>query len=222
MREASRRPRVIAIETGDQTPSLSMLNVGTPPDFQCPGSQVPEIFFPRKKDSNYTQARTLCAACPVLERCRTWGDINERDIPKSGLFGMLGGETPRERYNRRIGLRPSNEKKRSVFHPGCKPCIDCGRALRPSGVKAKEMPGTLNYAAHGRCSQCLNAAVKKGLVHPKQRRETYEGKHCAGCGRALRPWSKTVEEMPGTVKHHARGMCGSCYRTELRGLEVAA
>ena len=150
------------------------------------------------------------------------GDINERDIPKSGLFGMLGGETPRERYNRRIGLRPSNEKKRSVFHPGCKPCIDCGRALRPSGVKAKEMPGTLNYAAHGRCSQCLNAAVKKGLVHPKQRRETYEGKHCAGCGRALRPWSKTVEEMPGTVKHHARGMCGSCYRTELRGLEVAA
>lgn len=30
MREASRRPRVIAIETGDQTPSLSMLGGETP------------------------------------------------------------------------------------------------------------------------------------------------------------------------------------------------
>lgn len=155
MREASRRPRVIAVETGDQTPSLSMLSVGTPPDFECPGSQVPEIFFPRKKDSDYTQARTLCAACPVLDRCRTWGDINERYIAKASIFGMLGGETPRERIVRRTLNAPN-----TPTYSDLRKCSECETPIRPANTLIRDFPGTKSYGAYGLCGTCYHHARK--------------------------------------------------------------
>ena len=42
-------------------------------------------------------ARALCAGCPVLYECRTWGDAHE-PLP---LHGYLAGESVRERRRRR-------------------------------------------------------------------------------------------------------------------------
>ena len=38
-------------------------------------------------------------------------------------------------------------------------------------------------------------------------------KPCANCARILRPGRTTIEEYPGTeAVHHAKGLCGACYR----------
>jgi WhiB family redox-sensing transcriptional regulator len=50
----------------------------------------PDLFFP-PVGASVRKARTLCAACPVLEECR---DYAARTKPP---LGMWGGTTPRER-----------------------------------------------------------------------------------------------------------------------------
>ena len=52
--------------------------------------------FPERGESA-APAKALCAACPVLDECRTWGDAHE-PLP---LHGLLAGETVRERSRRR-------------------------------------------------------------------------------------------------------------------------
>ena len=203
----SSMPRVTAIETGSAVPSLSMISVGALPDFECPGAAFPDAFFPAKKDSDYASARAFCAACPVLERCRTRGDINERDIPKSGLFGMLGGETPQERIIRRANIirdRPTPE------YTDLPKCVDCGRYLRPAHSRAYQYPGTVANDGAGRCRPCRSMAISKGVIGRRSTNtKTYSP--CVGCDRPLRAWSTKAVDAPGTVVHHSHGMCRRCY-----------
>ena len=50
-----------------------------------------EVFFPEGKRRNYSQARRICAGCPVRKECLSYA--LERCIG----FGMFGGLTPGQR-----------------------------------------------------------------------------------------------------------------------------
>ena len=52
--------------------------------------------------TDWAPSRALCASCPVIDACRDWGDQNE---PRAQPFGMLAGETPRQRRDRRARER---------------------------------------------------------------------------------------------------------------------
>ncbi|MGL5826660.1 MAG: WhiB family transcriptional regulator [Nocardioides sp.] len=56
----------------------------------------PELFFPEKGGSS-TAARRLCAACPVLDECRTWTQILD---PRYGVWAGTT-ETDRRKQRRR-------------------------------------------------------------------------------------------------------------------------
>jgi hypothetical protein len=75
-------------------------------------SADPEVFFP--ETGTYAKALEICAGCSVLQRCRAWGDRAEATGMGSrgggALFGVVGGETPRERAERRRAARRPHAK----------------------------------------------------------------------------------------------------------------
>ena len=54
-----------------------------------------DLFFPAA-GKNATEAKAICAECPVLEPCREWGIGNE-------TYGIWGGLSERERRTLRRG-----------------------------------------------------------------------------------------------------------------------
>ncbi len=54
-------------------------------------------------------AKAVCAICPVIDRCRDWGDHVERGVGRQHLATVIGGETVDERVARRraqvLGMR---------------------------------------------------------------------------------------------------------------------
>jgi hypothetical protein len=71
-------------------------------DAACLGEPL-ETFFPGRGSTpaSFIRAREICAGCPVLGECRSSADRAERELPKSDLFGFVGGESPLERARRR-------------------------------------------------------------------------------------------------------------------------
>lgn len=62
----------------------------------CRGGDL-NVFFPVRDDENesggyYSEARKICARCPVSAACLDWAIANGQT-----QFGMLGGTTPVER-----------------------------------------------------------------------------------------------------------------------------
>jgi WhiB family transcriptional regulator, redox-sensing transcriptional regulator len=66
----------------------------------CLGADV-ELFFPSGPGATYAEARAICARCPVMLDCRRACDRAEGHATR--LFGVFGGESPRERAARRRG-----------------------------------------------------------------------------------------------------------------------
>jgi WhiB family transcriptional regulator, redox-sensing transcriptional regulator len=64
----------------------------------CLGADL-EIFFPPKGQS-ITEARAICADCPVLVECRSYIDRAEGGRV-SEVYGFVAGESPRQRIRRR-------------------------------------------------------------------------------------------------------------------------
>ena len=151
----SSMPRVTAIETGSAVPSLSMISVVAVPVIECPGAVSPDAFFPANKDSDYASARAFCADCPFVDRCRTWGDAVERDVPKSSVCGMLAGETPRERIVRRVMAAPAISD-----YPELRHCAECDSPIRPARTRARDYPGTKTSGGYGLCGACYHRAHK--------------------------------------------------------------
>jgi hypothetical protein len=70
----------------------------------------PETFFPNGDNGSaknfvlIREAKAICATCPALPRCRDYADALEQRVGRSHLFGVIGGETPAERWRRRRAL----------------------------------------------------------------------------------------------------------------------
>ena len=47
-------------------------------------------------------ATAVCKRCAVFAECRAWADRIEKGTYHDGLSTVLAGETPRERYARRV------------------------------------------------------------------------------------------------------------------------
>lgn len=57
----------------------------------------PELFYSSEPEDKLV-AISICETCPVMAQCRNWGDKNEHDYD---IYGVLGGETSRQRAIRR-------------------------------------------------------------------------------------------------------------------------
>lgn len=65
-------------------------------DAVCDEGDMPTFFL-----DDPSEAKDLCAICPVISACRRYGDWIERGIAPSKTYGVLAGESPAERVNRR-------------------------------------------------------------------------------------------------------------------------
>lgn len=71
-------------------------------DAACRGMDLQTFFLEGRSTPHvYDAARTICSRCDVLAHCREASDRAERGVPDGHLYGFVGGETPRERANRR-------------------------------------------------------------------------------------------------------------------------
>src|SRR5690606_33552653 len=94
----------------------------------------PDLFFPRRGEAA-TQARRICAGCPVRVECP------EHAREEGMRFGVWGGTTPPERQG-----MPRPKKLRAIVHGteggyrthlrrGERPCAECRAA---SAVASRE------------------------------------------------------------------------------------
>lgn len=106
---------------------------------ECNGMDV-SIFFPDQPcKSAYAQALAICKTCEVLVECLDDADATEYRGDHY-LFGVRGGETPKERGARRRGAIPRK--------------VTCGtEAGYDKHRKAHEKPCAACTAAHARNAQ---------------------------------------------------------------------
>jgi WhiB family redox-sensing transcriptional regulator len=104
----------------DRPESLwELLGLGSPEDTEwmrdglCAQTD-PEAFFPERGGST-RDAKAVCASCPVLVECRTYGmEHNER-------FGVWGGLSERER---RVLRRRAAVAEHGPCHGSAEPVMD--------------------------------------------------------------------------------------------------
>lgn len=108
----------------------------------------PESFFPEVGDAATAKtAKAICAACPVLEKCREYATSDET------LTGIWGGMTQRDRALARRGTKPArtaahgthggygaHRKRGEVACPECREAerIYSAARRRPARTKKKE------------------------------------------------------------------------------------
>lgn len=92
-------------------------------------------------------------------------------------------------------------------------CKRCDRPTRPRGARIEDYPGTVGEYGANKCLTCWKHE-KYGPPKGHQREHSDWGE-CTSCERPMRPHNATKAEAPGTVKHHARGVCTTCHRREL-------
>ena len=54
-----------------------------------------------------------------------------------------------------------------------KPCVTCGRLIRPKGWPAAKHPGTITHAGNGMCSTCLNNLRRERVKEEQRDRGPY-------------------------------------------------
>ena len=99
------------------------------PNRPCRGKTSTFVTFAREtrhaRETRVRLARQLCAVCPHLMACRTWG----REHPEE--YGIYGGLTDAERRPIRHGTMTSYNRH------GCR-CPDCETAMRRYETTRKE------------------------------------------------------------------------------------
>jgi hypothetical protein len=66
------------------------------------------MFCPEPGWATTSNAKAICAACPVITRCATECDLVEATLAPSALTGVVAGETRKERIKRRAAVaRPA-------------------------------------------------------------------------------------------------------------------
>lgn len=113
------------------------------------------VFFPHRENADTTrQARALCATCPVLEECRR--DCDEWEGLRYTIYGVVAGQTARQRYDRRRAIQRHAYPKR---------CLDCDRPIRASTIKKAARPGTV-LSVRGLCNACRRLRIERGQALP--------------------------------------------------------
>ena len=196
-----------------------------------------DIFF-SPNHAEMDAAKAICATCPVVDKCRAWGDKVE-DSTLSNLYGVLGGEGPLDRATRRRRALPSKKRPDSILNgkiqklDWSKPqnCVFCGRLMRHRSVHLEDAPGTILYGGDSMCFTCYHAQKDPSddsqPPMPLMPREPSRGgrraidwsgpRYCKGCGRLMRNPSIRPADAPGTVAYRARGLCRSCHRRQRGG-----
>jgi Transcription factor WhiB len=147
-----------------------------------------------------TQARTLCAACPVLQQCGRWiiNDCNSRDEPDHIIAGMTRDQRAQVRlelHRRRIANNPPKKccrckqtkpaaefRVRSSSETGLTyECVDCLRELdreRRARVRAEKTTKTSD--GEKRCKRCRRP---KALFEFWANKRTRDGREsvCRDC-----------------------------------------
>lgn len=94
-------------------------------DAACRGLD-PALFFPKRWDDEYREARAVCATCPVTFEC---ADHGARISPRDGMWGGMSPNQLRK-WRKTRGLGPDREKrcgKVSTYGNGCR-CDECRAA----------------------------------------------------------------------------------------------
>lgn len=87
------------------------------PQPACAGESV-QTFFPR--DGDYSEAKRICATCPVKDACLDKAMRDEAAYGTSYREGMYGGMTPRERRDLDEERRgEAAEKTKDCEHDDC-------------------------------------------------------------------------------------------------------
>lgn len=111
------------------------------------------LFFPDDDDyseENVSEAKALCAVCPVREQCLTFA------LETKDPWGVYGGQTPAQR-----GAKPSKKLEEDVpMEPNW--CAGgCGYTM-PRHTMAWLLPEQRNYYAQGRCANCYKRDARLG------------------------------------------------------------
>ncbi len=72
-----------------------------------------EFFFPEKGEKGAeqaSQAKAVCAECPVIEPCRDY--IYEVRFRYEDDYGIFGGTTPEDRHQMRFDAKKARRKER--------------------------------------------------------------------------------------------------------------
>ncbi|MCD4549691.1 WhiB family transcriptional regulator [Schaalia sp. lx-260] len=120
------------------------------------------FFFPVRSDSEEAaHALRICEFCPVIREClyeQLCRDVAHPRAVNDRWEEIFGGTRSRERRAIAVWVCKSGKSLDEVFDliaAGARPCEgDCGRLLRPQGVRAGAMPGTVAIAAGGMCKKC--------------------------------------------------------------------
>lgn len=96
-----------ALQRGRGPEHIPLRRVDWLQDAACAGVE-PDVFFPPSTPNPVQQARfyapalRICKDCPVVAECRA--DADSWESSGGYVYGVRGGETPRERNRRRAGL----------------------------------------------------------------------------------------------------------------------
>lgn len=99
--------RYLALECPEPPPVESEINLS---DFHMQGAcgAFPELDWTSRSQLEQTECKAVCAHCPVLAQCRTWGLTKGRD--ECGVWGGLTKEERRRQAGRnqrtKNGQRP--------------------------------------------------------------------------------------------------------------------
>ena len=75
-------------------------------DASCVNEPWPELFFDEENRDSVTQAKAICASCPVIMECR------QKALDEGEPHGVWGGLTTEERYKLKSRQRRANYNTR--------------------------------------------------------------------------------------------------------------
>lgn len=145
-RERKRQERgtsALAVDLGTNTHKLRELadafdRADWMADAACRGLD-PALFFPRRWDDDYRDARAVCRDCPVTFE---YADHGARISPRDGMWG---GMTPKQlwKWRRTRGLGGGDREKR------CGKVSTCGNGCRCDECRAAKAAYEREYRKRG-------------------------------------------------------------------------
>ena len=193
----------------------------------CDGQS--DLFDAEHSEYDETHARWLCEHCPVFTQCRTYADTVEPEERPPFLAQLVwAGETPEERFKRRVTAKKLAEETNSLDARIVEQWKTwdqntCDRPMFCSACANLTVEDS-QYGARGLCSRCYRRGQRMfatgvdrkvpRIVSDEELAALWEnpqrGSHCPGCGRAVR--GKKDVTVLGTVVVAARGLCDPCVK----------
>lgn len=165
---------------------------------------VPADWFHPERGESTTDAKTVCATCPVRVPCLTWALDNHEK------FGIWGGTSERER--RRIKRRMGAGQAIPELTPDWAPRIRRAAPTAPVPAPEEERPVGLTIATPAttpatngdqpepRTDACVNCGTR---YTPARRDQRFHSKECARAWYASHPKGESGKREPRIGKQRA-------------------